>query len=133
MFILNWLVAGLAILKDFACGFTQSEVLDRRSEWMFTVWLTIMIITGFRPFFVFLKRCYQLLLVKPLGWLFKKKKAQYLKKLVVLQDQKIAQLMKEKEEQMKELSNFISKHPKLKNSLEVKKEPQNQKENQEDE
>ncbi|RAM57697.1 hypothetical protein DH96_02005 [Candidatus Phytoplasma oryzae] len=92
-----------------------------------------MIITGFKPFFVFLKHCYQLLLVKPLGWLFKKKKAQYLKKIVVLQEQKIVQLIQEKKKKEKVFSDFILKHPKLKNSLEVKTEPQAKKEGKEDE
>ncbi|WP_457916048.1 hypothetical protein [Candidatus Phytoplasma sacchari] len=131
MFMLSWLVSLGAILKDYAQGFSQSEILSRRSEWMFTVWMTLMIFTGFKPMFLLLRNGLNglnELIRKLLGLIFKRQKYQSLNRQKTLQEEKISQLetkikllLKEKEGFNKKIDELLNKNPKLKRSLEVKK------------
>ncbi|WBL31325.1 hypothetical protein [Candidatus Phytoplasma sacchari] len=79
MWGLNWLIAEIAVFKDFIQGFYKSEILARRSEWMLTVWMTVLILTSFKqPFFQILKQglfsLKEFIFGWCLGWLFKKTK-----------------------------------------------------------
>ncbi|WP_457915995.1 hypothetical protein [Candidatus Phytoplasma sacchari] len=88
MWGLNWLIAEIAVFKDFIQGFYKSEILARRSKWMLTVWMTLIIFTGFKPMFLLLQNFLNELIRKLLGLIFKRQKYYSLNRQKTLQEKK---------------------------------------------
>lgn len=72
-----WFLSFATLWLDYIRGFTQAEIVARRTDWFLTVCLATMAINGFRPGFIFCKNIFVWLqkgIDQVLSWFFKKRK-----------------------------------------------------------
>ncbi|WIA07862.1 MAG: hypothetical protein BGWL_c3780 [Candidatus Phytoplasma cynodontis] len=111
-----WCLSFATLWLDYFRGFTQAEILARRTDWFLTVCLTAMAMNGFRPGFTFLKNILVLIrkgINKVLNCCFKKRKYHLLIKKKRKQEAVIKELNQK-------IEDFLTSNPKLKRSLEEK-------------